>query len=107
MIRRPPRSTLFPYTTLFRSVPAGAITYSATAAHASSSFDSLFQTWRTIVPSSYSGDVFLTGFAYQVPAALPGGIHPVTWSGSFTSSTAGLSVHWKWEIGRASCRERV
>src|SRR5256885_3839762 len=25
MIRRPPRSTLFPYTTLFRSVPIGAI----------------------------------------------------------------------------------
>src|SRR2546430_5521292 len=25
MIRRPPRSTLFPYTTLFRSVSAGAI----------------------------------------------------------------------------------
>src|SRR3712207_7317145 len=24
MIRRPPRSTLFPYTTLFRSVPPGA-----------------------------------------------------------------------------------
>src|SRR3989442_5531112 len=25
MIRRPPRSTLFPYTTLFRSAPAGAV----------------------------------------------------------------------------------
>src|SRR2546430_12689893 len=25
MIRRPPRSTLFPYTTLFRSVPGGAV----------------------------------------------------------------------------------
>src|SRR6202162_5910721 len=25
MIRRPPRSTLFPYTTLFRSVPASAM----------------------------------------------------------------------------------
>src|SRR2546425_5271001 len=25
MIRRPPRSTLFPYTTLFRSVPAAAL----------------------------------------------------------------------------------
>src|SRR3712207_8471821 len=24
MIRRPPRSTLFPYTTLFRSIPAGS-----------------------------------------------------------------------------------
>src|SRR2546430_11055140 len=26
MIRRPPRSTLFPYTTLFRSQPAGLVT---------------------------------------------------------------------------------
>src|SRR2546429_7165502 len=26
MIRRPPRSTLFPYTTLFRSVPNGQVT---------------------------------------------------------------------------------
>jgi len=77
-------------------VPAAVIRYSASAAQASSSFDSLSQTWRTTVPSSYSGNVFLAGFAYQVPAALPGGIHPVTWSGSFTSSTAGLSVHWKW-----------
>src|SRR2546427_5167781 len=25
MIRRPPRSTLFPYTTLFRSIPANAL----------------------------------------------------------------------------------
>src|SRR5256885_2760741 len=25
MIRRPPRSTLFPYTTLFRSLPAGTV----------------------------------------------------------------------------------
>src|SRR3712207_8774154 len=25
MIRRPPRSTLFPYTTLFRSLPAGEV----------------------------------------------------------------------------------
>src|SRR5438876_8299109 len=25
MIRRPPRSTLFPYTTLFRSLPAGSV----------------------------------------------------------------------------------
>src|SRR5688572_32032541 len=27
MIRRPPRSTLFPYTTLFRSPPAGSKSY--------------------------------------------------------------------------------
>src|SRR5258708_11780021 len=28
MIRRPPRSTLFPYTTLFRSVPKSIVLYS-------------------------------------------------------------------------------
>src|SRR2546426_9304126 len=28
MIRRPPRSTLFPYTTLFRSSPGGTISFS-------------------------------------------------------------------------------
>src|SRR3989442_9208646 len=35
MIRRPPRSTLFPYTTLFRSVAGrrGTTTISATATH--------------------------------------------------------------------------
>src|SRR5476651_2833292 len=27
MIRRPPRSTLFPYTTLFRSMPSGILTW--------------------------------------------------------------------------------
>src|SRR2546422_2766296 len=34
MIRRPPRSTLFPYTTLFRSIPAdqGAVSVAATKA---------------------------------------------------------------------------
>src|SRR3712207_8644856 len=31
MIRRPPRSTLFPYTTLFRSSPPGAIIARSTA----------------------------------------------------------------------------
>src|SRR2546430_12732308 len=32
MIRRPPRSTLFPYTTLFRSVPNGMNAYDAVEA---------------------------------------------------------------------------
>src|SRR5256885_6012449 len=32
MIRRPPRSTLFPYTTLFRSWPAGMVTTAGTLA---------------------------------------------------------------------------
>src|SRR5207249_9611277 len=34
MIRRPPRSTLFPYTTLFRSFPAGPLAGSAAGSSA-------------------------------------------------------------------------
>src|SRR3712207_7511417 len=42
MIRRPPRSTLFPYTTLFRSRPTTTAISSRTAAPAPSS-----RTWST------------------------------------------------------------
>src|ERR1051326_9417247 len=35
MIRRPPRSTLFPYTTLFRSIQPGAVRSGEGDAHAS------------------------------------------------------------------------
>src|SRR5258708_20660488 len=36
MIRRPPRSTLFPYTTLFRSAPTGSVWYMPSRAFCSS-----------------------------------------------------------------------
>src|SRR3712207_8558544 len=42
MIRRPPRSTLFPYTTLFRSMPSGDLTAAAKAGSVSPFFDSHF-----------------------------------------------------------------
>src|SRR3712207_6963909 len=44
MIRRPPRSTLFPYTTLFRSAPAGSGT-GAAAQHSQS-----LEAWFAHVP---------------------------------------------------------
>src|SRR5256885_14590118 len=39
MIRRPPRSTLFPYTTLFRSKIAGAAAYGATVVRVRGTYD--------------------------------------------------------------------
>src|SRR5258708_29219988 len=53
MIRRPPRSTLFPYTTLFRSFNAGAI---AAIAISNLLFDNLGGHW-VILPL-----IFLAGF---------------------------------------------
>jgi len=54
--------------------------------------------WTTVLPITHlSGNNFLDAVEFQVPAGgLPGGIHPVTWSGTFTSLMTGLNVHWQW-----------
>ena len=53
--------------------------------------------WVTTVGCDFTGNIFLSGLAYKVPAAgLPGGINPVTWSGTFTTDTAGVTMNWLW-----------
>src|SRR3712207_8474415 len=47
MIRRPPRSTLFPYTTLFRSCMTQLVTQGASGAAAASDFEEL---GRSLLP---------------------------------------------------------
>jgi hypothetical protein len=82
-------------TTYQLNVPDSSITFSPAVAEASSTFDGL--TWSTVVPSSFSKNVFLDGLAFEVPAGgLPGGINPVTWSGTFTATAPGLTVEWQW-----------
>jgi len=82
-------------TTYQLNVPDSTITFSPTATEASTSFDGV--SWTTVVPSSFSQDVFLDGLSFQTPAGgLPGGINPVTWSGTFVSSARGVTVEWQW-----------
>ena len=77
------------------NVPGSTIVFSPSASEATTTFDGT--SWTTTVPSSYSGNVFVAGLAFQVPAGgLGGGINPVTWSGQFTSATSGLNVQWQW-----------
>jgi hypothetical protein len=53
--------------------------------------------WVTTVPSSgLAGNTFLSSLGYLVPANLPGGIKNVTWSGTISSDTPGVTVEWKW-----------
>jgi len=82
-------------TTYELDVPDNVITFSPTAIEASTSFDGV--AWTTIVPSSFSQDVFLGGLPFQGPAGgLPGGINPVTWSGTFAATSSGVTVEWQW-----------
>lgn len=77
-------------------VPDAMITFSPTATVATTTFNVIINAWETIIPSSYSGNVFLSGLAYQLMENLPGGINPVTWSGQFWADKPGLTVEWKW-----------
>src|SRR3712207_9197525 len=100
MIRRPPRSTLFPYTTLFRSgiedkvkgLGFGADDYLTKPFHK----DELVARIHAIVRRSkgHAQSVITTGDL-------------VVNLDTKTVEVAGARVHLTGKIGRASCRERV
>src|SRR3989441_1078820 len=69
MIRRPPRSTLFPYTTLFRSIASPVVIYQTWAFLAPALYD---REKRLIVPALSVGVLlFLTGAAVAYQWVLP------------------------------------
>jgi hypothetical protein len=53
-------------------------------------------TWMTTVPSNIKGNTFLSGLSLQLPGGLPGSAHPVTWSGTISIDTPGVSINWQW-----------
>lgn len=80
-------------------VPNAEITFSPSATCVSTTFDTMTNTWKTIVPVSGDDEIFLSGLALPVPSGgFPGGIQPVDWEGTFaiTTDIPGISVNWKW-----------
>jgi hypothetical protein len=78
------------------AVPNATITFSTSATTATTVRTGSGE-WITTVPSGFGDDVFVSGVAFHVPAGgLPGGINPVTWTGTFTSSSPGTGISWKW-----------
>ena len=78
------------------TVPNAQITFDPNAACATTTFDMLTNTWMTTVPLAGSDEIFLTGLAFPVPLGFSRVNGPVTWLGTFTSATPGISVAWKW-----------
>src|SRR3989449_9826109 len=102
MIRRPPRSTLFPYTTLFRSPGPWHFRTGDDAAYGTRAFDE--EAWETItVPQRWdeAGHPDYSGFAwYRTRFQLPN-------QGDGTREGPKVYLELGRKIGRASCRERV
>src|SRR5256884_7540283 len=99
MIRRPPRSTLFPYTTLFRSNLATGLTRNASANQAG------FYTITQLPPGQYSVTVSKTGFAKVLQSRVELLVNQDV-EADYTLNVGAVTQHVE-EIGRASCRERV
>src|SRR3712207_9422661 len=121
MIRRPPRSTLFPYTTLFRSCGNGGS--AADAQHLAAEFSGRFYTDRRALPAEalHCNTSYLTAVANDysydlVYARLIDGIAnkgDVLIGLSTSGNSANIVKAFEKareigvQIGRASCRERV
>jgi hypothetical protein len=75
-------------------LPNANITF-ANVATATTTFDAGTNTWNTTVPLSYTGNVFISGAMLPLPNGLPGGLNPVTWTGSF-SKPSSVKVDWQW-----------
>src|SRR5256885_17174596 len=122
MIRRPPRSTLFPYTTLFRSDPiADKLLLFATlipifwlTRHPTILVDYRIPWWGSLpvwVALLLVGrEILITIFRFfakrrgiVIPAMAAGKLKAVV-----QNVFIGATIAWfAWKIGRASCRERV
>jgi hypothetical protein len=77
-------------------VPPALIVYDPAAVSAETHFDVGTGEWRTTVPVGYAGNVFLSGVGLDAGSGLPGGINPVTWNATVSTSVPGLGFHWKW-----------
>src|SRR2546426_12077787 len=110
MIRRPPRSTLFPYTTLFRSsnpfnitaAPPPPATHLAFGVQPSTAQVGVAITPAVTVAALDASGNTVTSFTGAVAIAIAN--NPA--GGTLTGNAPVNAVNGV-EIGRASCRERV
>src|SRR3989449_11479165 len=136
MIRRPPRSTLFPYTTLFRSVPVIMVTAmhdlsTALEAIRRGAYDYILKPFekdqlflsvrralqhRHLVVENRNYQRNLEKLVEERTAQLTGALTQLEKSYDYTLEALGGALdlkdaetegHCQREIGRASCRERV
>ena len=78
------------------NVPPAVITFDANVTTASTSFDTVGQQWVTEVPLDFDREVFSAGVMVPVSGGLPGGLEPVTWSGSFSTDSGRVRLLWRW-----------
>jgi hypothetical protein len=80
-------------------VPNAVVTFNSASqtTGAKTSYDPVNSRWGTAVAKSgLTGNTFVTGVAFQLPANFPTGIQNVTWSASYSTDTPGITLQWQW-----------
>jgi hypothetical protein len=78
-------------------LPDAVVTFNPAATTATTTFNAGLNRWETTVPSSYTGNVFMSGGFLHLPTGLKGGVKDVNWSATFHISTpVPVSLSWQW-----------
>ena len=82
-------------------VPDGQVVFSSTATKATTTYsgsEPYAGTWTTTVPVSGADEIFLSSLRLSPSGGLPGGVNPINWGGTFSSTTRprGLQIQWQW-----------
>ena len=76
------------------NVPNARIRFDNAVTTASTQF--INNVWETVVPRSYSSDIFMAGLSYLVPVNFPGNYMNVNWSAKISIDKPGISLGWRW-----------
>jgi hypothetical protein len=79
------------------TLPSGIVVYNPNVTTSTLTFDPNSNTFTVTVPSSLSGNAFVTGIPYLVPnGGLPGGITNLKVIGRMSTDAAGVATQWQW-----------
>jgi hypothetical protein len=77
-------------------VPNAVVTFNSTTA-LGTTYSTTSSRWSTSIPASkLTGNTFVAGVAFQVPANFPAGIQNVSWSAAFSTDIPGITLQWQW-----------
>jgi hypothetical protein len=78
------------------TVPDAVVKFDAAVSMNASATQWANNAWKTTVPLTGEGNVFMTGLSYLVPNDLPANISNVKWSADISSDKPGVVIKWKW-----------
>ena len=76
------------------SVPNGELILDPAATMATTVYNG--STWVTTAPPNETGHYFISGYSDSLHSNIAGGLNPVSWTGTFSTCGANVSISWEW-----------